>query len=182
MNKSRIWQYLCIVAVLVLMALPASAQRFFNLTSQEVKVDSILPQFVYSLPLQGDYQDSIYTVTVKYPEYVDMPATDISHYNRLSGAALPEQVAICQQVTECRKQGLLVISFSPLVFREHRYQALVSFMLDIQAKPLVRSQSQSHLLTRSQQEARLQTRAGRILLPPMPTILCWQAENGQRSG
>ena len=128
MNKSRIWQYLCIVAVLVLMALPAAAQRFFNLTSQEVKVDSILPQFVYSLPLQGDYQDSIYTVTVKYPEYVDMPATDISHYNRLSGAALPEQVAICQQVTECRKQGLLVISFSPLVFREHRYQALVSFM------------------------------------------------------
>ena len=170
MNKSRIWQYLCIVAVLVLMALPAAAQRFFNLTSQEVKVDSILPQFVYSLPLQGDYQDSIYTVTVKYPEYVDMPATDISHYNRLSGAALPEQVAICQQVTECRKQGLLVISFSPLVFREHRYQALVSFMLDIQAKPLVRSlsqlhlqtssQSQSHLQTSSQQEARLQTRAG----------------------
>ena len=160
MNKSRIWQYLCFVAVLVLMALPAAAQRFFNLTSQEVKVDSILPQFVYSLPLQGDYQDSIYTVTVKYPEYVDMPATDISHYNRLSGAALPEQVAICQQVTECRKQGLLVISFSPLVFREHRYQALVSFMLDIQAKPLVRSQSQSHLLKRSQQEARLQTRSG----------------------
>lgn len=160
MNKSRIWQYLCIVAVLVLMALPAAAQRFFNLTSQEVKVDSILPQFVYSLPLQGDYQDSIYTVTVKYPEYVDMPATDISHYNRLSGAALPEQVAICQQVTECRKQGLLVISFSPLVFREHRYQALVSFMLDIQAKPLVRLQSQSHLLTRSQQEARLQTARG----------------------
>ena len=160
MNKSRIWQYLCIVAVLVLMALPAAAQRFFNLTSQEVKVDSILPQFVYSLPLQGDYQDSIYTVTVKYPEYVDMPATDISHYNRLSGAALPEQVAICQQVTECRKQGLLVISFSPLVFREHRYQALVSFMLDIQAKPLKRSQSQSYLLKRSQQEARLQTRGG----------------------
>ena len=160
MNKSRIWQYLCIVAVLVLMALPAAAQRFFNLTSQEVKVDSILPQFVYSLPLQGDYQDSIYTVTVKYPEYVDMPATDISHYNRLSGAALPEQVAICHQVTECRKQGLLVISFSPLVFREHRYQALVSFMLDIQAKPLVRSQSQSHLQTSSQQEARLQTRGG----------------------
>lgn len=155
MNKSRIWQYLCLVAVLVLLALPAAAQRFFNLTSQEVKVDSILPQFVYSLPLQGDYQDSIYTVTVKYPEYVDMPATDISHYNRLSGAALPEQVAICQQVTECRKQGLLVISFSPLVFREHRYQALVSFMLDIQAKPL----------KRSQQKARLQTRAGEDATP-----------------
>ena len=177
MNKSRIWLYLCLEAVLVLMALPAAAQRFFNLTSQEVKVDSILPQFVYSLPLQGDYQDSIYTVTVKYPEYVDMPATDISHYNRLSGAALPEQVAICQQVTECRKQGLLVISFSPLVFREHRYQALVSFMLDIQAKPL----------TSSQQEARLQTRAGEDFFSRLCRPFCagkrkMGKDQGERNG
>ena len=49
MNKSRIWQYLCIVAVLVLMALPAAAQRFFNLTSQEVKVDSFKQLSLFSL-------------------------------------------------------------------------------------------------------------------------------------
>ena len=97
------------------------------------------------------------------------------------GRSFLEQVAICQQITECRKQGLLVISFLLSFSREHRYQALVSFMLDIQAKPLKRSQSQLHLLKRSQQEADCRPARGRILLPPMPTILCWQAENGQRS-
>lgn len=150
MNRNKIWKVFGLWLCLMAMAMPASAQKFFNLTSQEVKVDSVLPQFVYSFPLQGAYQDSIYTVEVKYPEYVDMPATDIVNYNRLSGAALPEQVAINQQVTECRKEGLLVVTFSPLVFRNNRYQVLASFMLDVKARPLKRAQL----------KARLQSRAG----------------------
>lgn len=150
MNRNKIWKVFGLWLCLMAMAMPASAQKFFNLTSQEVKVDSVLPQFVYSFPLQGAYQDSIYTVEVKYPEYVDMPATDIVNYNRLSGAALPEQVAISQQVTECRKEGLLVVTFSPLVFRNNRYQVLASFMLDVKARPLKRAQL----------KARLQSRAG----------------------
>ena len=149
MDRSKIWKYFCLLVVLMaIVPMPASAQRFFNLTSQEVKVDSILPQFVYSLPLQGDYQDSIYTVTVKYPEYVDMPVADILNYNRLSGAALPEQVVVQKQITECRKQGLLVVSFSPLVFREHRYQVLASFMLDVKARPLSHKQLKARLQSR----------------------------------
>lgn len=150
MNRNKILKIFGLWLCLLAMAMPASAQKFFNLTSQEVKVDSVLPQFVYSFPLQGAYQDSIYTVEVKYPEYVDMPATDIVNYNRLSGAALPEQVAINQQVTECRKEGLLVVTFSPLVFRNNRYQVLASFMLDVKARPLKRAQL----------KARLQSRAG----------------------
>ena len=150
MNRNKILKIFGLWLCLMAMAMPASAQKFFNLTSQEVKVDSVLPQFVYSFPLQGAYQDSIYTVEVKYPEYVDMPATDIVNYNRLSGAALPEQVAINQQVTECRKEGLLVVAFSPLVFRNNRYQVLASFMLDVKARPLKRAQL----------KARLQSRAG----------------------
>ena len=150
MNRNKIWKVFGLWLCLMAMAMPASAQKFFNLTSQEVKVDSVLPQFVYSFPLQGAYQDSIYTVEVKYPEYVDMPATDIVNYNRLSGAALPEQVAINQQVTECRKEGLLVVAFSPLVFRNNRYKVLASFMLDVKARPLKRAQL----------KARLQSRAG----------------------
>lgn len=139
MNIKLLKLYLSVC--LVLMALPSKAsQKFFNLTSEEVKVDSVLPQFVYSIPLSGDYQDSIYTVEVKYPEYLDMTPADIAHYNQLSGAALPEQVAVSHQIVTCRKQGSLVVVFSPLVFRENRYQSLVSFMLDIKSHPLSRSQ------------------------------------------
>lgn len=136
------------------MALPMEAfQKFFNLTSQEVKVDSMLPQFVYSFPLTGNYQDSIYTVVVKYPEYLDMTPTDISHYNNLSGAVLPSRVNLDQQVITCRKKGLLRVSFSPLVFRDNRYQALVSFMLDVKAIPLTRTQRKAVAQSRAEEEA-----------------------------
>ena len=134
---------------LLMLALPASAQKFFNLTSEEVKVDSVLPQFVYSFPLEGDYQDSTYTVEVKYPEYIDMSAADIANYNRISGAALPQQVVVNQQVSECRKKAVLIVQLSPLVFRNNKYQILVSFMLQVKARPLKRSQRNAHLQSRA---------------------------------
>lgn len=121
----------------------AQAQRFFNLTSSEVRVDSVLPRFVYSIPLTGAYRDSVYTVSLKYGEYIDMTASDIANYNRLSGAVPPEQVLPQQRVTECRKQGVLQIDFSPVVFRNNRYQLLVSFMLQVDARPLKRSERSS---------------------------------------
>ena len=139
MNMSKTFRIWWIGLCLLFMALPVSAQKFFNLTSDEVKVDSVLPQFIYSYPLQGDYQDSIYTVELKYPEYIDMSADDIAHYNHLSGAIQPGQVEVNQKVMECRKKGVLMISLSPLLFRQNRYQALVSFMLDVKAQPLKRA-------------------------------------------
>ena len=135
---NKVWKYI-VVILFVLLALPIEAQKFFNLTAEEVKVDSVLPQFVYSQPLGENYQDSLYTVTLKYPEYMDMTAIDIANYNRISGAILPEQVAVHQELSVCRKKASLVVSFCPLVLREHRYQMLVSFMLEIKAKPLKRS-------------------------------------------
>ena len=137
---AKVSKYIMLLAWLLALALPMEAQRFFNLTSPEVRVDSVLPQFVCTFPLQGEYQDSIYTVELKYPEYVDMSATDIANYNRISGAALPEQVSIDQQVVTCRKEVLLKVSFCPLLFRENRYQILASFMLDVKAHALSRSQ------------------------------------------
>ena len=137
---TKVSKHFFLLVWLLMLAIPMEAQRFFNLTSPEVRVDSVLPQFVCSYPLQGAYQDSLYTVEVKYPEYVDMTPADIANYNRLSGAALPQQVSISQEVVTCRKQAMLRVSFSPLVFRNNRYQILVSFMLDVKAHALSRSQ------------------------------------------
>uniref|UniRef100_UPI003FF0467E type IX secretion system sortase PorU n=1 Tax=Prevotella sp. TaxID=59823 RepID=UPI003FF0467E len=142
MNTTKVWKYMLLACLLMLVA-PAQAQRFFNLTSSEVRVDSVLPRFVYSIPLTGAYRDSVYTVSLKYGEYIDMTASDIANYNRLSGAVPPEQVFPQQRVTECRKQGVLQIDFSPVVFRNNRHQLLVSFMLQVDARPLKRSERSS---------------------------------------
>ena len=38
--------------------LMANAQRFFNLTAQEVEIDSLLPVFTYAYPVGAQYADS----------------------------------------------------------------------------------------------------------------------------
>lgn len=139
--------------MLLCWVMPASAQRFFNLTADEVKVDSVLPHFTYSIPLPDNYSDSLYTVSIKYPEYVDMTVKDIAAYNRLSGAALPSQVTPLQYTSLNRRKASLVVTFSPLVFRDNKYQALASFMLDIKAKALERSGRKVHALTRATLDA-----------------------------
>ena len=145
---TKVWRYL-IATLLLMLVLPMQAQQFFNLTADEVRVDSVLPRFVYSKPLSNHYQDSIYTATVKYAEYVDMTVADIANYNRLSGAALPSQVPVETQVSLCRNEATLLVNFCPLVFRNNKYQILVSFMLDIKAKPISRSMAKARALTRA---------------------------------
>lgn len=54
---------------LLLCTLQAGAQRFYNLTADEVTIDSVLPHFTYSIPLEGNYADSVYKVTIDYPEF-----------------------------------------------------------------------------------------------------------------
>lgn len=129
-----VWRCLMAVWLFGMATSVMAEQKFFNLISEEVKIDSVLPNFVYTQPLPDNYQDSVYTVRLKYAEYVDMTQADILKYNHISGAALPKQVPLSQSIAVCRRKGMLMVSFSPLVYRNNKYQILVSFMLDIQAK------------------------------------------------
>ena len=120
------------------LCLTASAQRFFNLTYDETSVDSVLPRFTYSIPLTEDYRDSIYTSSILYPEFVDMTALDVQHYRELSSDSLLALPRISQQIVMDRGRGVLNIHFCPLVYRDGKYQFLVSFMLRVDAKAVNR--------------------------------------------
>ena len=121
------------------LCLTASAQRFFNLTYDETSVDSVLPRFTYSIPLTEDYRDSIYTSSILYPEFVDMTALDVQHYRELSSDSLLALPRISQQIVMDRGRGMLNIHFCPLVYRDGKYQFLVSFMLRVDAKAVNRT-------------------------------------------
>ena len=121
------------------LCLMASAQRFFNLTYDETSVDSVLPRFTYSIPLTEDYRDSIYTSSILYPEFVDMTALDVQHYRELSSDSLLALPRISQQIVMDRGRGMLNIHFCPLVYRDGKYQFLVSFMLRVDAREANRS-------------------------------------------
>ena len=96
-----------------------TAQTFFNLTADEVKIDSVLPTFSLQQPLGPHYADSVYEVSIFYPEFREMSQADVARYQAIT--------------TEVRKQGVLNISFVPIVFREGKYQKLVSFKLDVKS-------------------------------------------------
>lgn len=125
------------------------AQGFFNLTAKDVKIDSILPCFAHSKPLAGNYQDSVYTVKIKYPEFMDMPARDIKRYKAISNAPLHALPVITQKTTLNRKSASLDITFCPIVYRDNKYQLLVSFMLDVQSSPLPQASKTSFAKTRA---------------------------------
>ena len=135
--------------ILLLAAVAAHAQRFFNLTSDEVRVDSVLPSFGYSIPLQGDYQDSVYTATILYPEFIDMTSADVAHYHQLSSDSLPALPVVNSYVALARGQASFDVTFCPLVYREGRYQILVSFMLRVDSWPLKTGAKRSPAVYRS---------------------------------
>ncbi len=115
-------------------AFPAHAQRFFNLTSDQVSVDSVMPSFAYTMPLPPSYGDSIYTATILYPEFIDMTPLDLERYLRLGGTEPLALPTLTQRVVTDRKQPMLRMSFCPVVKRDGKYQFLVSFMLRVDSK------------------------------------------------
>lgn len=119
--------------LLILGSTSLKAQKFFNLTANDVRIDSELPCFSYSTPLGKHYSDSIYTVTIEYPEFIDMSKEDIGKLKRLTTKQFGKLPEIEKSIVVERKQAHLEVLFTPIVYRKGRYQKLVSFMLEIKA-------------------------------------------------
>ena len=128
-------KYIATLLLLMCTLTSVAEQRFYNLTASEVRIGSVVPVFTCSLPLEGSYSDSLYTVSILYPEFIDMSDADVAEYERIGGAALPELPVVHSTVVVERKRGALEVIFVPLVERDGKKQKLVSFMLDVQAAP-----------------------------------------------
>lgn len=125
----------------------AQQQRFFNLTVDDISLDSILPHFHYSIPIGTQYADSTYQLEIRYPEFLDMSKEDVERYNKLSTSALPSLPIIHQTMTVDRKSGILEIELTPLVERSGKKQFLVSFMIALTSSP--KQKTASRLLSLS---------------------------------
>lgn len=133
------------VALGLLLSVMMQAQQFFNLTADQVKIDSLLPYVCYSWPLGENYADSIYQVNIVYPEFVDMEEADVKRYQNITTEPLSGLPKIQQYVGVSRKRGTLYAQFVPLVYREGRYQKLVSYQLKVTSAPVAGSRRVSAL-------------------------------------
>ena len=118
-----------IIMCLCLTTVSAVAQKFYNLTSADVRVDSVVPMFSHTESLPSTYCDSVYSYEIVYPEYADMPRADVDNYRRITDVLPPATPTVDTRITMDRKRPSLFVSFSPVVFRDGRYRVLASFML-----------------------------------------------------
>ena len=71
---------------------------FFNLTVEDVTIDSVLPRFTYSIPIGENYADSTYQLEIRYPEFIDMNKRDVALYHALTAEVPPALPEIYQQI------------------------------------------------------------------------------------
>ena len=134
----NVWR-LIIGCVLLSLFSSVRAQEYFRLTASEVRIDSLLPVFTYQKQLGSRYADSIWHVSIEYPLFEDMSAADIRRYQQVSGAPLPSWPEISQTIGVTRRQGVIEVSFVPLVYRDGKYQKLVEFKLNVEATAKART-------------------------------------------
>lgn len=129
-------RHIAAATFLAFAAVQANAQKFFNLTADEVRTDSIVPSFNHTAALPENYSDSIYSVSIAYPEFIDMPYADVANYKRLCSQLPPAMPELSTHVIFDRKKPRLSTTFCPVVYRSGKYQILASFMLKQEAKAM----------------------------------------------
>lgn len=131
-----------IILLLTCIITVQAQKRFYNLTAEELRIDSFLPNVAYSVPLPSNYQDSTYTLSIRYPEYIDMPASDVRKYKAICKDINTEKnPKIQHSISIDKKRATFVAHISPIVFRNGKYQYLVSFLADLKSSPVSKAKA-----------------------------------------
>lgn len=123
----------------VLYGLWSHAQEFTTLDWNELRIDSVLPVYTEVVPLESDYRLYDYTVQIDYPQYAELSASEAKVAGRYADQ-LADTLNVNWQVGIQRGEGMLDISFIPVVKRDQRFYKLLSARVRIlpHAKPRVR--------------------------------------------
>ncbi len=110
-------------------------ERLIYLTTDDVRIDSVLPHVDYEMALPMDHADSTYVATLLYPEFINMAPSDVEMYNAICGEPLGSLPEVECGIVYDRKRPFLKVHLVPLVYRDGAYKWLVSFMLKIESTP-----------------------------------------------
>ena len=123
-----------IILLLTCIITVQAQKRFYNLTAEQLRIDSVLPNVAYSIPLPDNYQDSTYTLNIRYPEYINMPESDIRKYKSIcKDAKIGKNPQIQHSISIDKKKAVFVAHISPIVYRNGKYQYLVSFLAELKS-------------------------------------------------
>lgn len=107
---------------------------FTTLDWTELRIDSVLPIYTEVVPLETDYRFYDYVVLLEYPEYVSLSKAEEKVVDQFKDK-VSENIKIDTHVGVDRRQGVLDISFIPIIKKEGTYKKLLSCRITIQANP-----------------------------------------------
>jgi hypothetical protein len=131
----RIVQYvLFLFAALPLMAEQNGNLDITTLNWDELKIDSVLPVYTEVVPLQTDYSYYTYSVSIEYPEYAPLTPQETEVALKYD-SQIAETINVESFVGVSRGEGMLDISFVPIIRRGNAYHKLVSAQIVITSIP-----------------------------------------------
>ena len=115
-------------------ALGVGAQQFTTFDWQAMRIDSVLPVYTEVIPLETDYRMYNYQVTVDCPQYAPLKGHELEVATR-HAAEIGESLQIDTHVGVQRGEGMIDVSFVPIVVRDGRFMKLLSGKVNITAIP-----------------------------------------------
>lgn len=122
---------LLLLALVAVLGIATSWAQYFNLTAEEVRIDGRLPIFNHTFDLPDGLS---YDVELQYPQFLDMSSADIAKVKSLFHDSLPELPVVHANVSVEKKVGKMDVWLVPIVYRNGKYQKMVSFGLNLVKK------------------------------------------------
>lgn len=108
----------------------ASSDGIFFLDWKYLPMDSIIPRYTEVIPLESDYRNYDYRVSLLYPEWKEMTKEEMRKMSRWADS-LSFDLRINTFVGVNRGKGVLDVDFIPVVARNGRYYKLMSAKMEI---------------------------------------------------
>lgn len=132
----RILSYILILVSVAasLMAQTSGEMVITTLDWNVMKIDSLLPVYDEVIPLESDYTLYDYNVTIDYPEYAELTREETEKASAFD-SKIGENINVDSYVGVSRREGMLDISFVPIIKRNGKYLKLLSAQITIHNTP-----------------------------------------------
>ena len=117
--------------------LHAQRSGFVDVDWTAMKTDSVRPWSGFGTDLKGNWQDSLYTAGIEYPELSKISASDLKRWN-LKADDIPQWPDVEASVGVSHGSATLDAGFLPIIKRDGAYYAILSYKATVQAKPATR--------------------------------------------
>ena len=112
----------------------AQRSRFVDIDWTSMESDSVRPWSGFGIELSGNWQDSVYSAKIEYPELSRISAGDLKRWN-IKADEIPQWPDVEASVGVSRGSATLDAGFLPIIKRDGNYFAILSYKASVISEP-----------------------------------------------